>query len=64
MLKKKNKKNQDLSGKHKKSKDNKINFKQHRIQDIQWNKQIHFISKKSIIHSEHITDTAGGPDGG
>lgn len=25
--------------------------------------QIYFISRKSIIHSEHITDTAGGPDG-
>lgn len=60
---KKNKTSQSVSGKHKESKDSKINFRLHRIQGIQWNRQIHFTLKKSIIYNEDITDKAGGPDG-
>lgn len=43
------------------SKDSKINFRLHRIQSIQWNCQIHFILKESVIYSKDITDKAGVP---
>jgi hypothetical protein len=50
----------DLSGKHKKSQNNKIHFRLHRIHSIKRNKEIHFTLKKSIIPNEDITSLADG----